>query len=57
MKVKFGFGRCLWDYTRHQVVIFPTIGVIDGRHYFGYTDFTVNFTWLLWGAYIRVTGR
>lgn len=54
MKIKFGAGLARWDWQAHQLILIPTIGIIDRRHYYGYTRFAINIAWLAWGAYVEI---
>lgn len=57
MVVKFGAGKARWDWKAHQIVLLPTIAVIDRKHYFGYTRFFITVSWLAFGAYAEIWWR
>lgn len=57
MKIKFGFGRVGWDWRRHQIILIPSVAVINHKHYYGYTSFDITAAWLLWGVYAEVSRK
>lgn len=40
--------RFSWAMAKNEWFLIPSIGIIDSRHYYGYTVFAVAFGWLRW---------
>lgn len=40
--------RFSWQVTKNEWFLIPCIGIIDERHFYGYTVFAVAFAWLRW---------